>query len=198
MNELDSMKELVRQDGFLYTKDVVNAGIRKEVLKRFLDEGSLIREARGVYSFSDSFSDEFVLLQIKCKKGILSYGTALYLHGMSDRFPSMISLTVPKSYNVYYLQTELPHVKFHRVKPKWWDIGIMEMTSPQGGLIRVYNKERCICDLLRDRKNTDPQIFSQAVKEYFSLQNYDMIRLMEYAGYFRLEGKIREYMEILL
>lgn len=30
MNELDSMKELVRADGFLYTKDVVNAGIRKE------------------------------------------------------------------------------------------------------------------------------------------------------------------------
>lgn len=198
MKELDSIKKLVRQDGFLYTKDVVNAGIRKEALKCFLDEGSLVREARGIYSFSDSFSDEFVLLQAKCKKGIFSYGTALYFHGMSDRFPNMISLTVPKSYNVYYLQIELPHVKFHRIKPKLWDIGIMEMTSPQGGLIRAYDKERCICDMLRDRKNTDPQVFSQAVKGYFSSKNYDMIRLMEYASYFHLEEKIQEYMEILL
>lgn len=198
MSELDSMKKLLRQDGFLYTKDVVNAGIRKEALKRFLDDGSLVREARGIYSFSDRFSDEFVLLQAKCKKGIFSYGTALYFHGMSDRFPNMISLTVPKSYNVYYLQTKLSHVKFHRVKAEWWGIGIMEMTSPQGGLIRVYDKERCICDMLRDRKNTDPQVFSQAVKGYFSSKNYDMIRLMEYASHFHLEEKIQEYMEILL
>ena len=90
MNELDSMKELVRADGFLYTKDVVNAGIRKETLKRFLNDGSLVREARGIYSFPDRLNDEFVLLQARCRKGIFSYGTALYFHGMSDRFPNMI------------------------------------------------------------------------------------------------------------
>lgn len=36
-----------------------------------LDEGSLIRESRGIYSFADSVNDEFVLLQSRCKKGIL-------------------------------------------------------------------------------------------------------------------------------
>ena len=119
MNELDSMKELVRADGFLYTKDVVNAGIRKETLKRFLNDGSLVREARGIYSFPDRLNDEFVLLQARCRKGIFSYGTALYFHGMSDRFPNMISMTVPKNYNVYYLQEELFHVRFQRIKPEW-------------------------------------------------------------------------------
>ena len=44
MNEFDSIKKLVRADGFLYTKDVVEAGIRKEKLKYFLDEGDLKRE----------------------------------------------------------------------------------------------------------------------------------------------------------
>ena len=198
MNELDSMKELVRADGFLYTKDVVNAGIRKETLKRFLNDGSLVREARGIYSFPDRLNDEFVLLQARCRKGIFSYGTALYFHGMSDRFPNMISMTVPKNYNVYYLQEELFHVRFQRIKPEWRNIGIMEMISPQGGLIRLYDRERCICDMIRDRKNTDPQVFSQAVKGYFSSKEYDMIRLMEYAGHFHLEEKIQEYMEILL
>lgn len=198
MNELDSIKKYVREDGFLYTKDIVNAGIRKELLKRFLDDGTLIREARGIYSFSDSLNDEFVLLQIRCKKGIFSYGTALYFHGMSDRFPNIISLTIPKNYNVYYLQTELFHVKFQRIKPEWWDIGVMEMDSPQGGNIRVYDKERCICDMIRNRKHTDPQIFSQAVKGYFASRDHDMIRLMEYARRFHMQEKIEEYMEILL
>ena len=96
MIDLDSLKKLVRENGYLYTKDVTNAGIRREYLKKYLEEGSLIRESRGIYSFADSINDEFVLLQSRCKKGVFSYGTALYFHGLSDRFPQMISMTVPK------------------------------------------------------------------------------------------------------
>lgn len=198
MNDFNLIKNLVRADGFLYTKDVVAAGFRKEQLKRFLDEGNIVREARGIYSFSDDWCDEFVLLQTRCKKGIFSYGTALYFHGMSDRAPLTVSMSVPRTYNVHYLQQDLPNVKFHRVKPKWWEIGIIEIPSPQGGTIQVYDKERCICDIIRDKKNIDPQIFSQAVKEYFLSKRRDSIRLMEYAAEFGIDEKIQEYMEILL
>ena len=107
MTDLDFLKKLVRENGYLYTKDVTSAGIRREQLKKYLDEGSLIRESRGIYSFADSINDEFVLLQIRCKKGVFSYGTALYFHGLSDRFPQMVSMTVPKTYNVFYLKEEL-------------------------------------------------------------------------------------------
>lgn len=198
MKNFKSLKHLVRDDGFLYTKDVVAAGYRKEQLKRLLAEGNLIRETRGIYSFSDDWCDEFVLLQTRCKKGIFSYGTALYFHGMSDRAPLTVSMSVPQNYNVYYLQKDLPTVKFHKVKPEWWKIGIIEIASPQGGTIRVYDKERCICDIIRNKKNIDPQIFSQSIKEYFLSKKRDSIRLMEYAVEFKIDKKIQEYMEILL
>ena len=45
MIDLDSLKKLVRENGYLYTKDVTNAGIRREYLKKYLEEGSLIRES---------------------------------------------------------------------------------------------------------------------------------------------------------
>ena len=111
MTNLIFLKKLVRENGYLYTKDVTSAGIRREQLKKYLDEGSLIRESRGIYSFADSINDEFVLLQSRCKKGVFSYGTALYFHGLSDRFPQMVSMTVPKTYNVFYLKEELFHVE---------------------------------------------------------------------------------------
>lgn len=197
MTDLDSLKKLVREDGYLYTKDVTSAGIRREQLRNYMDEGSLIRESRGIYSFADSINDEFVLLQRRCKKGIFSYGTALYFHGLSDRFPQMVSMTVPKTYNVFYLKEELFHVEFHRIKPSLWSVGIIEMLSPQGGKIAVYDKERCICDVIRNRKQTDPQIFSHAVKRYFASKDHDSIRLMEYANTFHIAEKVQEYMEIL-
>lgn len=197
MADLDSLKKIVRDNGYLYTKDVTKAGIRREYLKKYLDGGSLIRESRGIYSFADSMSDEFALLQSRCKKGIFSYGTALYFHGLSDRFPQMISMTVPKNYNVFYLKEELLHVEFHRIKPSLWDIGIIEINSPQGGKIKIYNKERCICDIIRNRKWTDPQVFTQALKGYFSSKDRDNIQLIEYAKKFHIENKVQEYMEIL-
>lgn len=197
MADLDSLKKIVRDNGYLYTKDVTKAGIRREYLKKYLDRGSLIRESRGIYSFADSMSDEFALLQSRCKKGIFSYGTALYFHGLSDRFPQMISMTVPKNYNVFYLKEELLHVEFHRIKPSLWDIGIIEINSPQGGKIKIYNKERCICDIIRNRKRTDPQIFTQALKGYFASKDRDNIQLIEYAKKFHIENKVQEYMEIL-
>lgn len=197
MADLDSLKKIVRDNGYLYTKDVTKAGIRREYLKKYLDRGSLIRESRGIYSFADSMSDEFALLQSRCKKGIFSYGTALYFNGLSDRFPQMISMTVPKNYNVFYLKEELLHVEFHRIKPSLWDIGIIEINSPQGGKIKIYNKERCICDIIRNRKWTDPQVFTQALKGYFASKDRDNIQLIEYAKKFHIENKVQEYMEIL-
>ena len=197
MTALNSLKKLIRENGYLYTQDVTEAGIRREQLKKYLDSGTLIRESRGIYSFADSINDEFVLLQSRCKKGIFSYGTALYFHGLTDRFPQMVSMTVPKTYNVFYLKEELFHVEFHRIKPSLWDIGITEMISPQGGKITVYDRERCICDMIRNHKQTDPQVFVQALKGYFSSNERDDIRLQEYARQFRIMEKMQMYMEIL-
>ena len=162
-----------------------------------MDEGSLVRESRGIYSFADSINDEFVLLQSRCKKVNFSYGTALYFHGLSDCFPQKVSMTVPKTYNVFYLKEELFHVEFHRIKPSLWSIGMMEMISPQGGKIIVYDRERCICDIIRHRKQADPQVFIQAMKEYFASKERDNIRLMVYAGKFHIEEKVQEYVELL-
>ena len=198
MTTLQKLKELSAKDGYLYTSDVVHSGIRKEHLKKYVDEGILIHETRGVYSFSDGMSDEFVLLQKRCKKGIFSHDTALYFHGLSDRAPLIMTMTIPQNYNVYYLQDTMPQVHFKRVKPEWWALGIEEMTSPQGGTIRVYNKERCICDIVRDRKNMDIQIFSDAIKQYFGSKHFNAVRLMEYAQQFRIEKKIQDITEVLL
>ena len=44
----EDLRELVSEDGCLYTSDVTKAGIRREELARFVDKGTLVREMRGV------------------------------------------------------------------------------------------------------------------------------------------------------
>ena len=88
------------QDGIITTKQVEDSGLSRTVLKQYVDEGLLIKESKGIYSLSDTIADEHKLIQIRSDNAVFSYGTALYLLGMSDRVPHSIDVTVPQGYNV--------------------------------------------------------------------------------------------------
>ena len=60
----------------------------------------------------------------------------------------------------------------------------------------VYDKERCICDLINNKKSIDMQLYTQAVKEYF-ISKPDAKKNLKYGKIFGVEEKIRTYMEVL-
>lgn len=62
--------------------------------------------------------------------------------------------------------------------------------------VMLYDKERCICDLVMMKDEVDKQIYVQAIKEYFKAK-YDARRLIKYAKLFGIEDKIRDYMDVL-
>ena len=84
-------------DGIITTKQVEDSGLSRTVLKPYVDDGLLVKESQGIYSLSDTIADEYKLIQIRSEKPF-SYGTALYLLGMSDRVPHNIDVTVPQGY----------------------------------------------------------------------------------------------------
>jgi hypothetical protein len=65
-----------------------------------------------------------------------------------------------------------------------------------GANVRVYDKERCICDLIRDKRNIDTQLYIQAVKEYFK-SGCNARKILKYGKIFGVEEKLRTYMEVL-
>jgi len=198
---MDATFQIIRQiaensDGIVTTKQIEEAGINRTIIKSFLEMKFLIKESQGIYSLSDMLIDEYKLIQVRSDKIIFSYGTALYLLGMSDRVPHTIDVTVPQSYNVSRIKKDHPLMRFHYIKKELWDLGIMSIKTPMGAIVKVYDKERCICDLIRDKKEMDMQLYTQAVKEYFKLKN-NARKLFKYGKKFGIEEKIRTYMEVL-
>lgn len=183
-------------DGIITTKQVEDSGLRRTVLKPYVDDGLLVKESQGIYSLSDTIADEYKLIQIRSEKAIFSYGTALYLLGMSDRVPHSIDVTVPQGYNVSRIKKDYPSIHFHYVKKELWELGITSIKSPMGATVRVYDKERCICDLIHDKKNMDMQLYTQAVKEYFKAGS-NMRKILKYGKQFGVEEKLRTYIEVL-
>ena len=193
-NEIKTIAE--ENGGFVRTSAVEAAGISRPMLRKYTDAGMLEQVRKGIYVLADDIADEFALIQLQSTKAIFSYGTALYLWGLSDRTPHIFDVTVPQGTNVSRLKRDTANLRFHYVKPENYMLGITEVRSPQGAMVRLYDKERCICDLIRDKDKVDIQIYTQAIKEYFDSKT-DSRKLLKYSKALGVEEKVRTYMEVL-
>jgi predicted transcriptional regulator of viral defense system len=182
--------------GFITSLQLTNAGLQRRVLGELVADNSLYRVARGIYALPDVWEDEMYFLQYRFAKGVFSNETALYLHGMSDRTPQNYTLTFPRGYNSPGLRKHNAKIKF--VTQEIYDLGIIEMPSPCGNPIRVYDKERTLCDIVKGNNSCDIQIVNQAMKAYAISSEKNMSKLISYAEKLRVKPKILRYMEVLL
>lgn len=195
--EFDALAAMGKEtSGILTTKQIEEAGIYRGKIASFIESGWLIRESKGVYSISSEQPDEYAILQKRSAKMIFSYGTALYLWGMSDRIPHLIDVTFPQGYNASRIKKNNPKIKFHYVHEDKWGLGITETTTSLGNAVKLYDRERCICDLILIKKQVDKQLYIQALREYFSGKQ-NVRKLIKYAKVFGIEDKVRDYMEVL-
>lgn len=183
-------------NGVIKTSHIEAAGISRPMLRKYVDAGKLEQIRKGIYVLSDDLSDEFALIQVQSSKAIFSYGTALYLWGLSDRTPYIFDITVPQGANISRLKKNTKNLRCHYVQNKIYDLGITEVQSPQGAMVRLYDKERCICDLIQGKDKVDIQLYTQAIKEYFAAKS-DKRKLLKYSKVLGVEEKVRTYMEVL-
>lgn len=193
-NEIKKIAD--ENNGFIKTSAVEAAGVSRPMLRKYLEEGKLEQIRKGLYVLADDLADEFALIQMQTTKAIFSYGTALYLWGLSDRTPHRFDITIPQGTNISRLKRDNKALRCHYVQQAVYDMGITEIQSPQGAMIRLYDKERCICDLIRDKDKVDIQIYTQAIKDYFHI-NADRRKLLKYSKVLDVESKVRTYMEVL-
>ncbi|HAG11629.1 MAG TPA: abortive phage infection protein [Desulfotomaculum sp.] len=190
------LKIAYMNNGTVTSAQVTKAGINRQHLKLLADKGLLERSERGVYIVPTNFDDEMFNLQSRYKRGVFSHETALFLMDMTDRTPIKYSMTFPLSYNTSILEKE--NIKYYRVKEELYELGIITGKSPGGNEVRFYDAERTLCDILKGRSGTDIQIVTEAFKRYARLEDKDIPLLSKYSKLFRVEKKLRSYLEVLL
>jgi predicted transcriptional regulator of viral defense system len=193
-NSLEAL--LDKNEGMLLTKDILEAGISKQLLSKYVKKGYIERVAQGVYLSKDAFEDDMYVLQARSRKAVFSHETALYLHDLTDRDPLQYTVTLPSGYNATKFKDKGVYVYF--IKSDLLNLGVEDGKTPLGRTIRIYNKERTICDIVRNRNVIDPAILNEAVRRYLSAKEKNIPKLMKYAEEFRVEKLIRQYVEVLI
>lgn len=194
---LEEIKSIAEDNnGFVKTSQIEAAGISRPMLKKYTESGHLEQVRKGLYVLSDGLADEYALLQAQSNKIVFSYGTALFIWGLSDRTPHYFDITLPRGTNASRLKRDNSDLRCHYVQKDIYDLGITETNSPQGGIVKLYDRERCICDLIKDKDQMELQLFTQAIKDYFKSKPNNR-KLLQYGKVFGIEDKIRTYMEVL-
>lgn len=182
-----------KNNEILYANELENHKMTRHELRKMLEEGKINRIMHGVYASSDEDINEFWLMSEKYKNGIFSHNTALYFYGMTDRTPIYFDMTFPSNNRI---KNDL--LKVHYIKKENHKLGLTKIKLEDGCEIQVYNIERTICDIIRDRNKIDPQIFNNALKEYIKRKNKNLKLLYEYAKVFNIDKILEKYMEVLM
>lgn len=195
-NEAKIQSILNANNGVITTSQVTDAGIPRRCLSTMVQSGIIQRIGRGVYAYPEAWLDEMFLIQRRFAKGIFSHETSLYLHGMSDRTPMRYTMTFPFGYNTGNAKRQQIIAKLSTLEN--YELGIIQLTSPGGSLVRTYDIERTLCDIVKTRHNADIQVVNQAMKLYAYSKDKNIAKLMDYADKLRVKPKVLNYMEVLL
>ena len=123
--------------------------------------------------------------------------TALFYYRYSDRNPSEWNITIDKNTSRNRTNIDYPFVKAYRVEPTLVTLG--ETTGKIDFIdVRIYDRDRTVCDVLRNMNKMDKEIFNKAIQGYVKDPQKNIPNLMEYAKVLRVQKRVKDLIGVWL
>ena len=197
MNKFDHLNSLVKNNnGYLFVSEGERAGISRTYIYQYIKEKELEQVAKGIYVTPNTWPDMLYVLQHNNPKIIYTDETALYLNMLMEREYAEICVGIPKGQNGGRLRDR--GIIVHQERKDVYGLGVCSIETNFGNPVRVYDKERCICDLVRNRNKHESQTFQAAIKTYMRRKDKDLSRLMTYAERIGIRDEVMKYVEVLV
>ena len=180
-------------NGYVTSKELDNFGIHRMYLNSMWKKGLVEKVAPGIYIDINKIEDNYYVFNLSMPNTIYSHMTALYFHGLSIKAPNeKYDITVRKTYNSKHLKN---HEVFY-VSDDIYELGLTEVKTPMGNNVRVYDVERCICDIIRSKNRMDSEHIKYSIKEYIKIKDKDLVKLSNYAKEMGIKEEVMNYIEV--
>lgn len=185
-----------KYNNLMRSRDLIGEGVDHYTLRRFLDAGYVHRVERGVYLWAEQEpGNELYLIPYLFPECLICMDSALFIYEYSDRIPLCWHLAAPQHASRSKFKTRrFPVRVYFRHEPSF-SIGATEMVY-DGIRIRIYDRERTICDCIRARNRMDREIFNKAMEAYGRDPLRNIPTLLDYARRLRIENMTREIISL--
>ena len=199
MNDYKKIVNFVnKKNNIIKIEEFKKAKIGFYYINKLIEDNYISRLGKGIYGKNNSFNDEYFIIQHRYKNAIFSFNTALFFLNKTEVTPNIIDVTVPNDYNVKSIDNS--QIRLHYTSRENINLGVIKITSPFGNVIKSYNLERTICDIVKNENKCglDIEQRNKIIRASFINRYIDGTTIIQYAKKLKCEKKIRTIMEVLI
>ena len=191
--------QLFHQNGGYLTPQDLKEDTYFNQLKRWVQQGKAQKVHRGVYRLTDSpllEHEELLELQLRFPHIRYCLISALYLHGLTTTQPLRVQFAIP--HHRTFPGVDHPPVEVYHFQDRHYQPHQTELTlSGTTRTLKLYTKEKTLCDLHRYQKKLGRDLYLEGLKKY--LRHHKSPRqLIKVAREQHLDHKILTDLEVLL
>jgi predicted transcriptional regulator of viral defense system len=197
---MDSITEYIKSSGgYARMKELRAAGFQTREISALVSQGRIERVKPGLYRLAGyGASGEQAGLVEVCRAvsgGVICLLSALDFHGLTTFNPSEIHVAIPhgaKAPHLFY-----PPIKTFFFRERFYTPGIESVRIPAGE-VRIYGKEKTICDMFRYRRKLGEDLAMEALKQYLRLKDANTTLLLKYAAVCQAKTVMMPYLKALV
>lgn len=184
--------------GIMRTCELKREGVSYQILQELMAEGLVEKIKYGYYQWQDekAFSEVSVISALFPDAIVCDMSAAMY-YGYTDRVPGIWHIAVDNRSARNKFKIDFPQIKPHFISADRLGIGVSE-EKIDGITVKIYDRERIICDCLRRINTMDGEVLNTIIQRYVGDKDKDSARLMKYAARLGVEKKARRMIGIWL
>ena len=187
--------EFYKNGGVMKTCELNSIGLSSRQIKRLLDDKIISKIKHGYYILSNTTPQEEVIISRMFPNAIIYLESALLYYNYTDRIPNAWQIAVEKHSNPHKYDISYLPIEPYFIKKKYLNIGV-KIINIDKVAVKIYDREKTICDILRYENKLDNEVFTNAIKRYVKDKNKNIRLLMDYAKKLKVYKKVQIYIGV--
>ncbi len=197
--DIEILKKIFSQHNYVMTTaELTNSKLYYADIQKMLEAGIIEKVKRGYYHWIDNFSgSEVVIINKLFPDAVFCMETALFYYRYSERNPAQWNFAIDTNVSKQRTKIDYPFIKAYRVEP-----ALVTLGETKGKIdfieVRIYDRDRTICDCLKNMTKMDKEIFNKAIQSYVKDPKKNIPNLMKYAKELRIQKRVKDLIGVWL
>jgi len=198
--KLIQMKEIIdyikRQGGYARMSELRSAGFQTRDISTLCEQGSLEKIKAGLYKLSNSeVTSGYVDVSKAIPEAVIAVASALSFHELTTFNPSKVHIAIP--HEAKPKEINFPPVEVYYFRKAQYEPGI-EKVNIQRHNVRIYNREKTVCDMFRFRNKLGEDMALEGLQNYLNRSDSNLNELSKYMKLCRVKTVMEPYIKAMI
>ncbi|MCU0232011.1 MAG: type IV toxin-antitoxin system AbiEi family antitoxin domain-containing protein [Acidobacteria bacterium] len=193
----DQALRLIEARGLARPRDLEAHGVSRTQLSRLVQEGLVVRQARGIYSatrHAPTAEHSLALVAARVPEAVFCLLTALRFHGLTTQSPADVWIALPEKARRPRL--DYPRLRVARFSSAALNEGI-EQHRVEGVTLRMTSPAKTVADCFKYRNKIGVDVAVEALRDFTRKHRGGASELARFARICRVARVMQPYLDAI-